>query len=223
VRALALALVAIGGCAVAARAADDAPKAVVDGFHDALMSAMKNARALGSQGRYAQLEPVMMRAFDMPAMTETAAGEGWGRLTAPQRDKLIAAFARFEIAQYADWFDAYSNQSFSSTGVRPTPDGAVVGTAMTTDAGRRQIRFDYNLRKGAGGWKIVDIVFNGWFSELTRRRAEFTEVLEHQGVDTLLARLEAGAQASLARPDNPEAPHVIDPRPEMWRIPRGFL
>jgi phospholipid transport system substrate-binding protein len=223
-RALALLAVLVGGVAGAgARAADEPAQTVVDGFHEALMSAMKNARTLGSQGRFKLLEPVMMRAFDMPGMTETAAGEGWGRLTPPQREKLIAAFARFEIAQYADWFDGYSNQTFSPTGVRTVPAGAVVGSAMTTDAGRRQIRFDYNLRKTADGWKIIDVVFNGWFSEMTRRHAEFTEVLDHQGVDTLIARLQAGAQASLKRPDNLDAPHVIDPRPEMWRIPRGFL
>ena len=217
-----LALVGVAGASGGARAADDAPMAVVAGFHDALMSAMKNARALGSQGRFAQLEPVMMRAFDMPGMTENAAGGAWSRLTAAQREKLIAAFARFEIAQYADWFDGYSNQSFGSGGVRAFANGAVVATTMTTDAGRRQIRFDYNLHQVGGGWKIIDVVFNGWFSEVNRRRAEFVEVLERQGFDTLIARLETGAQAALARPDNVNAPHVIDPRPEMWRIPFGF-
>jgi phospholipid transport system substrate-binding protein len=40
----------------------------VQGLYDALISAMKNGRTLGQSGRFTQLEPVIRRSFDIPAM-----------------------------------------------------------------------------------------------------------------------------------------------------------
>src|ERR1700751_1223457 len=40
----------------------------VQGLYDALLSTMKNGRTLGQSGRFAQLEPVIRRSFDIPTM-----------------------------------------------------------------------------------------------------------------------------------------------------------
>jgi hypothetical protein len=38
---------------------------IVQGLYDALLSTMKNGQTLGQSGRFAQLEPVIRRTFDI--------------------------------------------------------------------------------------------------------------------------------------------------------------
>jgi hypothetical protein len=54
---------------------------VVQGLSDALLSTMKNGRTLGQSGRFAQLEPVIRRSFDIPSMTRLSVGLSWAGLT----------------------------------------------------------------------------------------------------------------------------------------------
>ena len=49
----------------------------VRGFYDALLSTMKNGRALGQSGRFAQLDPIVRRTFDIAAMARLSVGPSW--------------------------------------------------------------------------------------------------------------------------------------------------
>jgi hypothetical protein len=40
-------------------------------------SALKNGRALGQSGRFAQLEPALRRSFDVPATARLSVGSSW--------------------------------------------------------------------------------------------------------------------------------------------------
>ena len=51
------------------------------------------------------------------------------------------------------------------------------------------VEFDYLLRATPAGWKIVDVYLAGTISELARRRAEFSSIIQSQGVDGLIALL----------------------------------
>ncbi len=44
------------------------PEDSVNGFHEALLGTMKEGRTLGESGRYAQIQPVVQRVFDIPSM-----------------------------------------------------------------------------------------------------------------------------------------------------------
>ena len=61
----------------------------VQGLYDALLSTMKNGRTLGQGGRFAQLEPVIRRTFDIPSMTRLSVGPSWSALTEAQRQQVI--------------------------------------------------------------------------------------------------------------------------------------
>src|SRR6202047_1290835 len=49
----------------------------VQGLYDALLGTMKNGRTLGQSGRFTQLEPVIRRTFDIPAMARLSVGPSW--------------------------------------------------------------------------------------------------------------------------------------------------
>ena len=59
----------------------------VQGLYEALLITMKNGRILGQSGRFAQLEPVILRTFDIPAMARLSVGPSWANLSQSQRQQ----------------------------------------------------------------------------------------------------------------------------------------
>ena len=59
----------------------------VQGLYDALLNTMKNGRTLGHSGRFAQLDPVIRRSFDIAAMARLSVGPSWTGLTEAQRQQ----------------------------------------------------------------------------------------------------------------------------------------
>ena len=53
----------------------------VKGLYDALVGTMKSGRSLGQSGRFAHLEPVIRRTFDIPTMARLSVGSSWVTLS----------------------------------------------------------------------------------------------------------------------------------------------
>src|SRR5215469_16234198 len=100
-----------------ATAAD--PQEVARSFYGVLLGNMKEGRMLGEGGRYARLAPVVSRTFDIPAMTRLAVGPSYGTLVPSTQQQLMAAFAHYVAATYADQFDSLSGQQLQVIGERP--------------------------------------------------------------------------------------------------------
>ena len=92
------------------------PEDSVRNLYDALLSTMKEGRVLGESGRYARLEPVIHRLFDIPSMVRLAVGTSWATLSPAQQQQVTGAFGRYISATYADRFDSYSGQQLEVTG-----------------------------------------------------------------------------------------------------------
>jgi ABC-type transporter MlaC component len=60
----------------------------VQGLDDALLSTMRNCKALGQSGCFTQLEPVIRRSFDIAVMARLSVGATWASLTEAQRQQL---------------------------------------------------------------------------------------------------------------------------------------
>src|SRR5229473_6189454 len=67
----------------------------VRSLYDTLLATMRNGAALGPHGRYAQLEPVVRRVFDIPFMTRLAVGPQWAGVSEAQRQEVSRAFERY--------------------------------------------------------------------------------------------------------------------------------
>jgi ABC-type transporter MlaC component len=63
----------------------------VQGLYDVLLSTMKNGRTLGQSGRFTQLEPVIRRTFDIPAMARLSVGLSWASLSPAKRQQVTEA------------------------------------------------------------------------------------------------------------------------------------
>ena len=160
----------------------------VQGLYDALFSTMKNGRTLGQSGRFAQLEPVNRRTFDIPSMARWSVGSSWATLTEDQRQQVTESFGRYISAIYADRFDSYDGQKLQVIGEQPAVAGIMVRSQIVKANGE-PVNVDYMMRRNGDNWLISDIYLDGAISEVATRRSEFAAILKSQGIDGLIAAL----------------------------------
>ena len=182
----------------------------VRSLYDTLISTMRNGATLGPRGRYAQLEPVVRRVFDIPFMTRLAVGPQWEGVSEAQRQELSRAFERYVAAIYAERFDSYSGERLQVTGEEPSSGGTVI-TSQITKSNGEPVSINYLMRNNGGVWQIADVYLDGTISELATRRSEFASILRTQGITGLIqtlnakantlsgARVEIGAAANVVR------------------------
>jgi phospholipid transport system substrate-binding protein len=183
-----LALLAAVGLFTSGLAAVPDPQDQVRSFYGVLLGTMRDGRTLGESGRYARLAPAVDRTFDIPAMTRLAIGPAWGTLSSAQQQQLLAAFAHYIAATYADRFDSYSGEQLQVTGERPNGMDVMVQTKIAKSNGEAT-RLDYLLRQDQGSWRISDVYLDGTISQLAVHRSEFHSILQREGVDGLVMAL----------------------------------
>ena len=180
---MALAILPQAGFAAAASGS-----ATVQGLYDTLLSTMKNGRMLGESGRFVQLEPVVLRTFDIATMARLSVGSSWAAMSEGQRQQVIDGFGRYISAIYADRFDSYSGQRLQVTDEQPAAAGIMVHSQIVKADGE-PVRVDYLMRKNGDSWLIADIYLDGAISEVATRRSEFAAILKNEGVDGLITAL----------------------------------
>jgi len=169
----------------------------VRSLYDTLLATMRNGPALGARGRYAQIEPVIRRVFDIPFMTRLAVGPEWAGLNEMQRQQVAHAFQRYITAIYAERFDSYSGERLQVTGERPSPGGTMI-TSQIVKSNGQPVNINYLMRDNGGVWQIADVYLDGTISELATRRSEFAAILRTQGINGLIQALNVKAD-TLAR------------------------
>ncbi|MGO4685340.1 ABC transporter substrate-binding protein [Hyphomicrobium sp. 2TAF46] len=167
----------------------DAPEKTINGLNAKLLDTMKQAQALGVQGRFNALAPVLSSTYDIQSMSRAAVGQSWDAFQPEQKAAVTDAFARMMIATYAKRFDGFSGETFEIAEItdRP-PSDKMVKTRIVQSSGK-PVAINYLMRKTGSQWKIVDVYLDGTISELASRRAEFTSILKAGGADALIASL----------------------------------
>ena len=166
------------GFTVESAHAQDAPTAVVEKFHGALIDAMKQGKQIGFDGRAAKLSPVVAETFDIPSMARISTGAAWQKMSEAERADVTKAFGAWTTASYAGNFSAFNGESFVTKG--ETSDdgkGNVVVNTQLNPKGMAPVAFNYRMRKVEGRWKAVDIFLDGAISQLATFRAQFASVL----------------------------------------------
>ena len=152
---------------------------------------MKNAKALGFEGRKEKLAPALDATYDFPTMAQRSIATGWGKLDQSQRDRFIAAFRGLTLRTYATRFDGYDERALRDARRGALGRGTVIVRTVLHSA-NEDVQLDYRLRSTPAGWRVIDVYLSGTVSELALRRAEYTSVLEREGFDALVVG--AGAQ-----------------------------
>lgn len=175
--------------ALAARAEPGDAVAVIDRFHATLLGVMKDAKALGVEGRLERLTPAMDQTWDFATMSQRSLGPGWGKLDAAQRERFAKVFRGMILRTYATRFDGYASERFETSG----SESSIAGTRIVRSvlhAANEDVHLDYRMRQTSDGWRVIDVYLGGTVSELAMKRAEYTSVLERDGFDALVSALE---------------------------------
>jgi len=160
----------------------------VRGLYDALLNTMKNGRTLGQSGRFAKLDPVIRRSFDIAEMARLSLGRSWTGLSDAQRQQMTESYGRYLSAIYADRFGSYAGQKLEVTGEEPAPSGVMVRSRIIKADGE-PVKVDYAMHRAGDGWLISDIYLDSAISEVATRRSEFATILRTEGFDGLIAAL----------------------------------
>jgi phospholipid transport system substrate-binding protein len=174
-----------------AQPADPAAERIA-AFDTALLDVMKQAKKLGPRGRYQALKPAIEQAFDLPTMTRFAVGTTWNTLPADQQAELVTAFSRMTTATYAHNFDGYEGEKFTIDKVDTRGPDKLVRTRLAGSGAPTELA--YRMRQsGGGGWKVIDVYYNGAVSSLLGQRAEFAATLRSGGAAALVKKLDSQA------------------------------
>ena len=174
----------------AVAAPSERPDATVNSLHEALLNVMKEADALGYQGRFERLYPLLPQLFDLPFMAQKSVGRYWKSTSEEERARLLETFTRFTAANYAGNFDDYTGQVFETLGTEESTHGTMLVRSHLLNPDGETIQLNYRMRLIDGRWKIIDIYLNGTVSELALRRSEYSSLIEREGFDALLVALD---------------------------------
>jgi phospholipid transport system substrate-binding protein len=163
------------------------PQQTVQAFCDALVDSMKQGPSLGFSGRKQMLEPEIRKALDLPLMTRLVVGPPWKGLKPDEQQQLVEAFSDYSIAVYASRFKEYGGEQFVVAAIVNTlaNGNEIVSTKLVIGKGE-PVQLDYMMRRGASGWKIIDVFLSGTISELAARRSEYSTVLRSGGAAALI-------------------------------------
>ncbi len=178
--------------APSAQAADTrAAAAPVAQLDSALLAAMRaGSRGTSFSARYAALQPVIERVFDLERVLAASVGFSWPALSGSQKGALMTAFRRYTVATYVANFDSYNGQSFAvMPGVREVGNGEMVVLTKLIRRDRSPVVLAYVMRQGPAGWKVVDVLTGGSISRVAVQRSDFHELLASGGAPALAAAL----------------------------------
>lgn len=187
---LALAIAAFRGPVADAAETDPAARQVQT-FYAGLLDVMKRGPQLGIRGRYEALTPIVGAAFDIPTMIKFIVGSGWSSTPESDQQALVQAFRRMTIANYANNFASYSGERFEVEPIVQTRGQDRFVTTTLVPSNGKSVPLIYRMRGTNGTWKIIDVLMNGYVSELATRRSDFASTLSSGGAPALVKQLNA--------------------------------
>lgn len=172
----------------AARAADPEAAAPIQALNQALLASMRAGKSTPFPQRYAGLAPVVERAFDLPAILQASVGPRWASVPAAQQAALLDVFRKFTVSSYAANFSEFNGERIEVVAdSRSVGADQVVGTRIAPASGE-PTRIDYVMRRGAGGWRAVDVLLNGSISQVAVNRSDWRSALG-SGAEPLIDNL----------------------------------
>jgi phospholipid transport system substrate-binding protein len=167
----------------------EGPTATVEKLHATLLESMKEGGQLGYQGRIDRIGPVLEETFNFQTIGRVVTGRHWKALGADQRSTFVDTFRKLSTATYADNFSSYGGEVFETLGEEVKKETSLVRTQILKTDGKT-VSLNYVLQKAGDRWRIVNVIAEG-VSDLALKRTEYGAVIAKEGIDALIARLDA--------------------------------
>jgi phospholipid transport system substrate-binding protein len=182
----------------------EAARRPIEALYAVLVDCLKNADALGLEGRRARIAPAVEASYDLPFMAEKILGRHWRSLGESDRARWTQTFGGLTVATYAERMTGFTGQVFEVLKVEPSQRGTAVVYSQVVTPNEAPIAINYRMRPDGDGWRIIDVYLNGTVSELALRRSEYAAVLQRDGFEKLVAsigeKIKAGKMAGETLP-----------------------
>lgn len=170
------------------------PAGRIGAYDDGIVAIMK--QKLGLEARKDRFETLVREYYDMPVIASLVVGPKWAGSSASDRSAAIAALTRHSAVSLARNFVSYGGEKFTvDPAVIDRGASKVVKVRISSPGGGGDTLL-YVMRKGAAGWKIIDVVAQG-VSQLAVQRADVAAVVAAEGAGGLakrLTKLDAGTR-----------------------------
>ncbi len=137
---------------------------------------------------------ILRSGFDIDLIGRFGVGRYWGGAADDQREDFLELFGDFVVVTYTPRFSNFAGEMVAVTGSREIDEKDVL---VTTEIGRGDQRpmilTGWRIRLRDGQPRIIDVMVEE-LSLVVTQRDEFASVLRRQGVDGLLAIMEARTQ-----------------------------
>ena len=184
---------------LAARAADEAPDALVKRLSADVLDTIKADKSLqgGDINKIiALVDSKIMPNVNFQRMTAAAVGPGWRQATPAQQKRLQEEFKTLLVRTYSGALAQVSDQTITIKPLRASPEDKDLLVRSEVVGKGEPIQLDYRLEKTPGqgaGWKIYNLnVMGVWLVETYR--SQFAQEINAKGIDGLIAALESRNQ-----------------------------
>jgi len=173
---------------LAARA-DEEPLSPVQRFQQTLIEAMRDGERLGFEGRRARMQALVDEAFHVPRIARAIIGRHHEALSAAEREALAERIRAYAVATLASRFARHDGERFEAPRLRAREGGRARASSRFLSASGGATALDYALLDDGGGWRILNVWFDG-VSGTDIQRAEFEAFLRDGGAERLKAKLD---------------------------------
>lgn len=183
--------IALLASAPLARAADEAPDAMIKRISTDVLESIKADKAIqsGDISKVITLvDTKIMPNVDFTRMTASAVGRNWRQATPEQQKRLQDEFKILLIRTYSGALSQVKDQTIAIKPMRSSPEDKEVVVRSEVIGRGDPIQLDYRLEKSGSAWKIYDLnVLGVWLIETYR--TQFAQEISSKGIDGLIASL----------------------------------
>lgn len=159
--------------------------------------AISSDKTKAEKAKEAALVSLMDQALDIDRIGKFVLGVHWRTATPEQRTRYTKAYHRYLVETY---IPKLLKHSAAKVTIKRVLDDSQTDSTVETEVnpdGTAYIQVDYKLRKQQPGnaFRIIDVVAEG-ISLSSTHRADFASIIDQEGLDAFIARLEAKAAAT---------------------------
>ncbi len=142
---------------------------------------------------YEVVDEVLVPRFDVRYIAQLTLGKNWRSATEVQKKRFQAAFKNALIRTYADALLAnYDTVEAMYEPLRMAPDATdvTVRASLMRKQGR-PVSMAFAMREIDNDWKVYDVIIES-LSLITNFRSQFGSEIKKNGLEALIAKMEAG-------------------------------
>ncbi len=144
---------------------------------------------LAETARHEELRRMLVDNIDIAAVSRVVLGRFWRLATDEQKARYSALYPDFIVTTYGGLFGQYSGKAMTVTGSRSIADGDALVEGDIERSSGPPAKVAFRVRPSDGGFKVIDVVVEG-ISLLVTQRSDFAAVINREGMDGFLDRLE---------------------------------